>query len=244
MQFASRGIRPLPPAGVFDAVIIGIYNVGSLWDQFRNNFRSTVILNIQLAVNGTDGKPVHVIKNLTGSMDPRSTLRAWIESLGNITLSESDAMSLDVAKFLLGRSCQVQIQHDRKPNGEMFYKIKTLLPAKAEVKPATPLLAWDYRVDELSACPEWVAKRHAQSNEYRSKYPNGNGPVEQRLLQGQQQSGYGQQRQPGLGGQPNQPAFPAASQPLAFQRSIGATFNHVPGGLAATAGPGPDDFNF
>ena len=87
LNFSSRGVRALPPAGVHNGVITGLYSVGSLWDQFKGDYRPQVILQIQLDKVDNLGKPILATKTLTGSMDPRATMRLWIESLLSRSLS-------------------------------------------------------------------------------------------------------------------------------------------------------------
>jgi len=223
MQFASRGVRSIPPAGLHNGVITGLYNIGSIWDPFKNGYRTSLIMTIQLETADADGKPLLVTKTLTGSMDPKATLRLWVEALASRQLSEIEASQLDVSKFLLGRSCQLNLIHDQKTNGETTYKIKSILPSTATIQPVKPPVEWDYRNGDLASCPEWIARRHAQSREYKSKYPAGNGPIEQRL------------QAPSSGFGANQRCFTARP---------GSATSHVPGGLAAAAGTGPDDFDF
>ena len=196
LNFSSRGVRALPPAGVHNGVITGLYSVGSLWDQFKGDYRPQVILQIQLDKVDSQGKPILVTKTLTGSMDPRATMRLWIESLVSRSLSEQEANQLDISKVFLGAQCQVQIAVERKADGNDSYKIKTLLPSTAQVVAAAPPVVWDYRAGDYETAPNWILKKFATSREYKSKYPAG-GPVETKLGAPQQGQGQFQQyRQP------------------------------------------------
>jgi hypothetical protein len=179
-------------------VITGLYSVGSLWDAFKGDFRPQVILQIQLDKVDNQGKPILVTKTLTGSMDPRATMRLWVESLISRSLSEQEANQLDISKVFLGAQCQVQIAVERKQDGNDSYKIKALLPSTAQVVAASPTAVWDYRSGDYNGAPNWILKKFATSREYTSKYPNG-GPVETKLGAPQQAQGQGafkQYRQP------------------------------------------------
>jgi hypothetical protein len=224
MLFSNSTTRALPPVGLHNAVVTGIYNVGSIWDQYKSGWRPNVILQIQLDKVDEMGKPILAIKTLTGSMDPRATMRLWVESLMCRTLSDQEANALDVSAALLGKSCQVQIVHSRKNDGGMTYKIKQFVPATVAVAPASPPLEWDYRSGNYDVCPNWILKKVVTSQEYKAKYPNG-GPAEAKLgaPQGFQ----------GGGGQRFQPA--PSSMPLTAP---------VPGGLASAVGQAQDDFDF
>ncbi len=217
LNFSSRGVRALPPAGVHNGVITGLYSVGSLWDQFKGDYRPQVILQIQLDKVDNLGKPILATKTLTGSMDPRATMRLWIESLMSRSLSEQEANQLEVDKVLLGAQVTIQIAIEHKADGNDSYKIKTLLPSSAQVVAASPPVVWDYRAGDYNAAPNWILKKFATSREYKSKYPNG-GPVETKLGVPQQAQGQG--------------AFQQYRQPPAQMPQHAPT----PGGLANAAG--------
>jgi len=217
-NFASRGPRSLPPAGLHNGVITGLYSIGSQWDQFKCDFRPQVILQIQLDKVDNQGKPILVTKTLTGSMDPRSTMRSWIESLLSRSLSEQEANQLEVDKVFVGAQVQVQISVERKQDGNETYKIKTLLPSAAQVVAASPPAVWDYRSGDYNTAPNWILKKFATSREYKNKYPNG-GPVETKLGAPQQALGQGSYQQ--------QYRQPPAQMPQ---------YAPTPGGLANAAG--------
>lgn len=220
MNFSARGPRTLPPPGVHNGVITGLYSVGSLWDQFKGDYRPQVILQIQLDKMDNTGKPILVSKTLTGSMDPRATMRLWIESLLSRSLTEQEANQLDVSKVFLGAQVTLQIAIERKQDGNDTYKIKTLLPSTAQVVAASPPQEWDYRSEDYAAAPNWILKKAATSREYKSKYP-ANGPIEAKLGAAQPQQGqYQTYRQP--------PQMPSAAP--------------TPGGLAQAAGTMVDEF--
>lgn len=170
---------PVEP-GMHPGICVGLYDIGTHVDQVFNKKKRKYVIEFELPAADPktleDGSvvPRTLSTTVTASMHPKGMLRPLLEGWRGKTFTEEEANSYDISK-ILGKPAQLNVVHDSK-NGKTYANIKTVNPAPkgSNLTPKITPATWSVtRLDDASELeqvdiPEWVKKRVAESEEYKT----------------------------------------------------------------------------
>jgi hypothetical protein len=147
----KTGFSPVP-VGLHNAVCIGVIDLGTQHGSYKGKpkVQRKVLLRWEfpdLLIEDGEyaGKPRVLSQSYTALISDKATLRKLIESWRGqpFTPAELDGFEL---KKLLGRPCQIMIQHNVK-DGTTYSNIASIIPydkKKPPLKPVAPLLYFSF----------------------------------------------------------------------------------------------------
>lgn len=203
--------RELPPTGLQQAVITGVYNIGRMFNSFQNQYKPIIKVKFELAATNKHGNKFVVYNEYTASMHAKATLRSVVHAIEGRDLSETEAAGYSL-KNLLGRQVTLNLAHKAKSNGvDMKYVIKNVLPATGHVEPSVTPEIWSYTERTKDAqyhckAPRWVWEAHMKSKDYIPPATPYVEPVRTQVAQQVQQA--------------QQPARPVAAAPLTAYSTV------------------------
>jgi hypothetical protein len=174
--------RELIPAGTYLARCYSMVHLGTVKqsylgeDKWTNLVRITWELPTELrCFNSEKGEqPCVISKEVTLSMNEKSTLRALLTGWRGKAFSDEEAKEFDVAK-LLGKPCMISIFHQAsKSNPEKVYeRIASISPVMKgmECPPQINLTfefsVLDYNQDKFDSMPEFIKEMVRGSKEFK-----------------------------------------------------------------------------
>lgn len=189
------------PAGLHPAWCCGLVDLGTQTSAFQNKVKKQkkVYLFFELPTQlMEDGKPFIARAKLTASTDERATLRKWLESWRTKPFTKEEIEKFQMAN-VIGKACQVMIQHKPKPDGGVWDNVTTILPAQkgpdGKILPLPPMKSpvlffsikkWDQA--KFDALPAWLQDKIREAPEAR---PHIGGQAANVGTHGGQQSGGG-----------------------------------------------------
>jgi hypothetical protein len=173
--------RELIPAGTYLARCYSMVHLGTVKqsylgeDKWTNLVRITWELPTELrCFNAEKGEqPCVISKEVTLSMNEKSTLRALLTGWRGKAFSDEEAKEFDVAK-LLGKPCMISIFHQAsKSNPEKSYeRIASISPVMkgmqcpAQINPTFEFSVLDYNQDKFDSMPEFIKEMVRGSKEF------------------------------------------------------------------------------
>ena len=162
IKYVKGQKTPPLPAGVYDAVIVEVADIGtsqSVFDPTKE--RHELYLGVEVVVPDTS-KHRKMFKTMTLSFHPDSALTAFIE-----TLFGDDTEEFDLDK-LPGTPCQIGVVvKDEKSRIDAWYPAKDTSGVPAQDPVYFDLETLDE--DAMSALPEWIQKKIEESNEWKAR---------------------------------------------------------------------------
>ena len=168
----------LVEAGLHQAVCVALIDTGSYTDATFGKKKRGVVLTFELPQAEpieVEGKklPRHISCSFNSTLNPKGTLRPFLESWRGKALTEEEAASFSL-ESVLGKPAQVNVMHEER-NGKTHANIKAALPvAKGTViKASSPVIKFSVeQLDEASELeqidiPEWIKKLISESDEYK-----------------------------------------------------------------------------
>ena len=172
--------RELIPAGTYLARCYSMVHLGTVKqsylgeDKWTNLVRITWELPTELRCFNADKgeQPCVISKEVTLSMNEKSTLRALLTGWRGKAFSEEEAKEFDVAK-LLGKPCMISIFHQAsKSNPEKVYeRIASISPVMkgmecpAQINPTFEFSVLDYNQAKFDTMPEFMKEMVRGSKE-------------------------------------------------------------------------------
>jgi hypothetical protein len=173
--------RELIPAGTYLARCYSMVHLGTVKqsylgeDKWTNLVRITWELPTELRLFNADKgeQPCVISKEVTLSMNEKSTLRALLTGWRGKAFSDEEAKEFDVAK-LLGKPCMISIFHQAsKSNPEKSYeRIASISPVMkgmecpAQINPTFEFSVLDYNQDKFDSMPEFMKEMVRGSKEF------------------------------------------------------------------------------
>lgn len=173
--------RELIPAGTYLARCYSMVHLGTVKqtylgeDKWTNLVRITWELPTELRCFNADKgeQPCVISKEVTLSMNEKSTLRALLTGWRGKAFTEDEAKEFDVAK-LLGKSCMISIFHQAsKSNPDKVYeRIASISPmmkgmqCPAQINPTFEFSVLDYNQDKFDTMPEFIKEMIRGSKEF------------------------------------------------------------------------------
>jgi hypothetical protein len=174
--------RELIPAGTYLARCYSMVHLGTVKqsylgeDKWTNLVRITWELPTELrCFNAEKGEqPCVISKEVTLSMNEKSTLRALLTGWRGKAFSDEEAKEFDVAK-LLGKPCMISIFHQAsKSNPEKVYeRIASISPVMKgmecppQINPTFEFSVLDYNQDKFDSMPEFIKEMVRGSKEFK-----------------------------------------------------------------------------
>lgn len=173
--------RELIPAGTYLARCYSMVHLGTVKqtylgeDKWTNLVRITWELPTELKCFNADKgeQPCVISKEVTLSMNEKSTLRALLTGWRGKAFTEDEAKEFDVAK-LLGKPCMISIFHQAsKSNPEKVYeRIASISPVMkgmecpAQINPTFEFSVLDYNQAKFDTMPEFMKEMVRGSKEF------------------------------------------------------------------------------
>jgi hypothetical protein len=173
--------RELIPAGTYLARCYSMVHLGTVKqsylgeDKWTNLVRITWELPTELRLFNADKgeQPCVISKEVTLSMNEKSTLRALLTGWRGKAFSDEEAKEFDVAK-LLGKPCMISIFHQAsKSNPEKVYeRIASISPVMKgmecppQINPTFEFSVLDYNQDKFDSMPEFIKEMVRGSKEF------------------------------------------------------------------------------
>lgn len=168
---SGGGFDPIE-AGVYHAICYGVVDLGTQFSQVYNTEARKVLIMFELPTEriNKDGKdlPRAISRQFTLSLNPKSSLRPFLEGWRGKEFSEAEAKGFDVGK-LIGANCQLNIIHSTR-NGKTYADISSATPLlkgtpKRELENQPLFFSFDDNMELPEHCPDWVAERIQKSAE-------------------------------------------------------------------------------
>jgi hypothetical protein len=186
----DKGGARIPPleAGVYQAVAIGLYDVGTdTGGTFGPKRKMVLVWEIPAVTIEMErgGEMVTVPRNIsqryTMSLNEKARLRQDVEAIRCKRLTKEEARAFDVS-CILGANAQIQVTNTEK-EGKTFANVETVMacpkgmaPVKPSVEPelfhfgGIDLGGPDITEDAIpAACPRWVKKLIMASPEWEER---------------------------------------------------------------------------
>lgn len=173
--------RELIPAGTYLARCYSMVHLGTVKqtylgeDKWTNLIRITWELPTELKCFNADKgeQPCVISKEVTLSMNEKSTLRALLTGWRGKAFTEDEAKEFDVAK-LLSKPCMISIFHQAsKSNPEKVYeRIASISPVMkgmecpAQINPTFEFSVLDYNQAKFDTMPEFMKEMVRGSKEF------------------------------------------------------------------------------
>lgn len=173
--------RELIPAGTYLARCYSMVHLGTVKqsylgeDKWTNLVRITWELPTELRCFNADKgeQPCVISKEVTLSMNEKSTLRSLLTGWRGKAFSEDEAKEFDVAK-LLGKPCMISIFHQAsKSNPEKVYeRIASISPVMKgmecppQINPTFEFSVLDYNQAKFDSMPEFMKEMVRGSKEF------------------------------------------------------------------------------
>lgn len=172
--------------GLHEAICIGLYDLGVVYDDKFKKSSEKVIIQWEL-IDETyelDGKELRrtTSKTFTKSFNEKSNLRKTLKSWRgrDFTAAELDLFDL---RNILGTPCQLQISHS--VSGDKTYaNIDSVVSfGRNKEKPVVENTPFAFDLDaesweaDLLKCPEWIQERVKRSETYAAKMTMAGKPV-------------------------------------------------------------------
>lgn len=129
------------PAGVHSAVCVAVIDLGTQEVLFEGkaSLKPQVMIRWEIDERMDDGKRFLVSRKYTQSMHEKSALRAALEAWRGEPFKEADFAPGGFSLHkLLGKGCQLQIQHKVTPDGRTFANIASIMKLAKGMKPIAP----------------------------------------------------------------------------------------------------------
>lgn len=178
LPFRHKTFVPRVPPGTYDAILVGIYDVGSSFDTASAKYMPKVVLIWELVdqIHPKYGA-VWAWRNYTQSVSQKSKLYEHLTSwLGGSPLQPDNDGYVDVRDFL-GHPCQLEIIHTPR-RGNLWQEVANVLPwpqGETRPRPRIPVASYDMQDQGIvlpSCTPSWVRRRIEASPEYREMLAN------------------------------------------------------------------------
>jgi len=169
----AYGDEDIPEPGVRDAVIVGLFDIGTQLHGGTDPARK-VIIQFELSSCGRPD-PWWIYEQVKLAFSKYSKLRLFVEGMMGRCFSEREVQSFNLVD-ILGRECTVHVFHETK-DGKVRARIHGVLPCIAHGRIKSPLRV--FSVDQLenaaelgeAKLPEWMAGMVAKSVEYQKLRP-------------------------------------------------------------------------
>jgi hypothetical protein len=172
----SNSLAYLVPAGTHPAIC---YCVAELGTQ-DTTYGKKPMLHIGWELPEerlADGRPAVVSRRYNKSAAPQSALRNDIESWQGRRFSDIDLDTFDLAE-LVGKTCQVSIQHSDEAGGRIYANVTAVLPPPRgmakELETRNEPLVFEFddaaARSQYAALPEFLQTAIARSPEYQEKF--------------------------------------------------------------------------
>lgn len=170
----------LIPAGVYGAICIAVYDLGThnkdgLYPGTRHEI--SVIFEIPTQRYDVDGvsKPCTMPKRYTFTLGPKSNLRKDLEAWRGKPFDDMDLDNFDMLK-MLGKYALIQVIHKKKHDGNTISVINSIMTLPKDMKmpnkPENELHHFSFEEEFRGIpnfVPKWVATEIMGSEEYNAK---------------------------------------------------------------------------
>ena len=172
----SNSLAFLVPAGTYPAICYCVAELGT--QQTAYGKKPMLHIGWELPEQRlADGRPADVNRRYNVSAAPQSALRNDIESWQGRRFSDIDLDTFDFAE-LVGKTCQVSIQHSDAAGGRIYANVTAVLPPPRgmakELETHNDPLVFDFDDKEAHlqylALPEFLQAAIARSPEYQEKF--------------------------------------------------------------------------
>ena len=175
--------REILPEGVYIAVVRMVVDLGIQNGRYGEKRQMWIKFEIpekrrQWSVNGEEhDKPWEIGRFCNASMYEKAWLRRSVESIYGRKISNIEAKSFRPGE-LLGKGCQIQVEHQTKEGGKIFARIKNIMPLSASSP--TPvaeskLISYSpnfHDDDDWNELPEFIQNIIARSKQADNKAEN------------------------------------------------------------------------
>lgn len=132
-----RSDYALCPEGLHHAVCVDVIDLGLVKTQFGEKEKVQLVWQIEDVDVGT-GQRYQVQKRYTLSLHEKASLTKDLEGWRGRKFTKDELDGFDVEN-VLGKACQVQVEHELKENGSIFANVKAVVSAPKGVPPLKPL---------------------------------------------------------------------------------------------------------
>jgi hypothetical protein len=134
--FAKRGKNFIPsPEGLWQGVCVDVEDLGL--QQTSYGEKDKVRLTFQITERTSEGRRHAPRKPFTNTLHEKSTLRRYVEVLEGRSLSTKELQDYDL-ETLLGKNCQVQVEHAQGRDGQTYANVQTIVPLSKGTPPIEP----------------------------------------------------------------------------------------------------------
>lgn len=179
---SDKGGDSIPPleAGVYQAVCVGLYDVGTVEGAFGAKRKCVLVWEIPGATIEVerDGETVTLPRNIsntyTMSLNEKARFRQDLEAIRCKRLTKEEAKAFD-ASCLLGMNAQIQVTQTEK-EGKVYANVETVMACPKgmpAVMPTVDPVLFHFgaveKADEAEIprdCPRWVRKKIMASPEW------------------------------------------------------------------------------
>jgi hypothetical protein len=179
---SDKGGDTIPPleAGVYQAVCVGLYDIGTVEGPFGAKRKCVLVWEIPGATIEVerDGAPVTLPRNIsntyTMSLNEKARFRQDLEAIRCKRLTKEETKAFD-AGCLLGMNAQIQVTQTEK-EGKVYANVETVMACPkgmAAVVPAVEPVLFHFgaveKADESALpaeCPRWIRKKIMASPEW------------------------------------------------------------------------------
>jgi hypothetical protein len=161
------------PDGTYDAVLVGIYDLGTQVNEMYKKEQEKVLFVWEL-IDEDRTEPLTISRFYTLSHHAKSTLRHDLEAiLGRSFTKEEDRSGIDL-RTLLGATTQVQVITE-SINGKDRSKIKSIMKPRdhRNITPKNTLTYYDMNesLELPEGTPDWIAEIILRSREFNDGTP-------------------------------------------------------------------------
>lgn len=173
--YGERKPRELVPSGWHEVAIIGVYNVGRLYNNFtatrypdKDPWQASLKLKMESSRKRADGKPIFIYFDALPSMHAKAWLRKVAEAVVGRDLTESEAASFKLSD-MVGKPLSVYVSHAPKKTrpDEIADKVTNFAPSRDFYKPENEPELWDWRRSDPDDAPNWVWDLYVKSKDYK-----------------------------------------------------------------------------
>ena len=125
------------PEGLHASVCVDVVDIGLEQTEYGQKYKVQLRWVIE-ELDPTSGRPFLVVRKFSNTLHKKSILRQTLEMWRGKPFTPSELEGFDLEK-LIGVSCQVQIVHNVKADGQTFGNVQAVIPlGKGMTKLAVP----------------------------------------------------------------------------------------------------------
>lgn len=162
------------PAGVHQACLISVYDVGTHHNATFDKDVQRVVLTWEfpgqtITVDGIK-KAMRKSKTYTASLSDKANLRKDLEAMKGSAFTKEESKGFPL-QSLLGSNCLANISHTQGANGKTSASISALMPLMNDMTPLAPSetpisFDFDSSTSIPDDCPDWIVELIKEAKEY------------------------------------------------------------------------------